>query len=244
LLARLSVIGGALGLVLATGLLRIFSILAPANFPRLASIGLDPAVLVFSSAVALLCGLVAGVLPGMHVAQVEPSDALRDGSSRGATPGRARTTSRLLVMSEVALAVMLVAAAGLTVKSLQQLTRQDLGLLTSNVLTFSVTVPITGSQPPDPKTEGTRVAQFFQTFEEQLRALPAVSSVGAISMLPIAQTGTNGQVYLRDRQLKREEAPIAEFRVVTPSYFEAIGIRLVAGRLPDAATRSNRYQSS
>ena len=230
----LSVIGGALGVLLATGLLRVFAIRAPATFPRLASIGLDPAVLMFSSAVALLCGLLAGVLPGMHVARAEPSDALRDGASRGATLGQARTTSRLLVMSEVALAVMLVAAAGLTVKSLQQLTRQDLGLATHNVLTFSVTVPVTGPQPPDPKTEGVRVTQFFQAFEERLRALPGVVGAGAINMLPIAQTGTNGQVYLRDRPLKREEAPIAEFRVVTPAYFEAVGIRPVAGRLPDA----------
>ena len=233
----LSLIGGALGLVLAVGLLRVFVILAPANFPRLPSIGLDPVVLMFSSGVALVCGVLAGVLPGMHVARAEPSDALRDGSSRGATAGRARTTSRLLVMSEVALAVMLVAAAGLTVKSLQQLMRQDLGLTTSNVLTFSVTVPMTTPQRFDVNNEGRRVAQFFQTFEERLRALPGVQHVGAINMLPIAQTGTNGQVYLRDRQLKREEAPIAEFRVVTPAYFEAVGMRLVAGRLPDGRDR-------
>jgi putative ABC transport system permease protein len=66
-----------------------------------------------------------------------------------------------------------------------------------------------------------------------LRTLPGVTSVGAINMLPIATTGTNGQVQLRDRQLSREEAPIAEFRVVTPSYFETMGVTLIAGRYPD-----------
>jgi putative ABC transport system permease protein len=230
----LSVIGGALGLLLAVGLLRVFTLLAPANFPRLASISLDQTVLLFSTAVALVCGLGAGVLPAMQVARAEPGDALREGSSRTATAGRARMASRLLVLSEVALAVMLVAAAGLTVKSLQHLMRQDLGLVTNSVLTFSVTVPRT---VPDPKTEARRIAQFFQTFEERLRALPGVLQVGAINMLPLAQTGTNGQVSLRDRQLKREEAPIAEFRVVTPAYFGAVGMQLLAGRLPDARDR-------
>jgi putative ABC transport system permease protein len=162
------------------------------------------------------------------VSRAEPSEALREGSTRGATAGRARAASRLLVMSEVALAVMLVTAAGLTVKSLQQLTRQSLGLVTQNVLTFAVTIPTAGFGPNT--ADSPRIAQFFQTFEDRLRALPGVSSVGAINMLPIAQTGTNGQVYLRDRQLKREEAPIAEFRVVSPSYFESVGMPLVAGR--------------
>jgi putative ABC transport system permease protein len=223
----LAVIGGALGLALATGLLRVFTALAPPNFPRLTSIALDPTVLVFSFAVATLCGLMAGVLPALHVSRAEPSDALREGATRGATAGHARAATRLLVMSEVALAVILVVAAGLTVKSLQQLTRQDLGLATEGVLTFSVTWPGVTLEDAD------KSAQFFRTFEDRLRTLPGVTSVGAINMLPIATTGTNGQVQLRDRQLSREEAPIAEFRVVTPSYFETMGVTLIAGRYPD-----------
>lgn len=225
----LATMGGALGLLLAQGLLQMFVFLAPANFPRLASISLDRTVLLFSTAVALVCGFIAGVIPALHVARAEPSDALREGSTRGATAGRARAASRLLVMSEVALAVMLVAAAGLTVKSLQQLTRQDIGLVTENMLTFAVTVPGV-PQVPAIQGEAQRVAQFFQTFEERLRALPGARAVGAVNMLPIAQTGMNGQVYMRDRQLKPDEAPIAEFRVVTPSYFETFGVRIVAGR--------------
>jgi putative ABC transport system permease protein len=223
----LAVLGGTLGLALAATLLRLFAALAPPNFPRLASIGLDPTVLTFSLAIATLCGLIAGVIPALHVSRSEPSDALREGATRGATAGRARAASRLLVMSEVALAVILVVAAGLTVKSLQQLTRQDLGLTTEGVLTFSVTLP--GATQED----GERIQQFFRVFEERLRTLPGVRSVGAINMLPIAATGMNGQVQLRDRQLSREEAPIAEFRVVTPSYFETVGITLLAGRYPD-----------
>jgi predicted permease len=228
----LALVGGALGLLLAEGLLQVFVLLAPANFPRVTSISLDRTVLVFSTVVALLCGFVASVLPAIHVARAEPSDALREGSTRGATAGRARAASRLLVMSEVALAVMLVAAAGLTIKSLQQLVRQDLGLTTSKVLTFGVSVPGVATIPSD-RGDAVRVAQFFQSFEDRLRGLPGTVSAGAVNMLPIAATGMNGQVYLRDRQLKPDEAPIAEFRVVTPSYFETFGVRLVAGRYFD-----------
>jgi putative ABC transport system permease protein len=230
----LALLGSSLGLLLAQGLLQLFVVMAPANFPRLASISLDLPVLLFSTGVALLCGIVAGVLPAMHVARAEPSDALREGSTRGATAGRARTASRLLVMSEVALAVMLVAAAGLTVKSLQRLLQQDLGLNPTNVLTFSV--GLTRPVGVNPTVQDMR---FFLDFEERIRALPGVTGVGAISMLPIAQTGTNGQVNLRDRVLKREEAPIAEFRVVSASYFETIGMRLVAGRFPDVRDTSS-----
>lgn len=227
----LALLGSALGLLLAQGLLQLFVAMAPPNFPRLASISLDRTVLLFSTGVALLCGIVASVLPAMHVAHAQPSDALREGSSRGATAGRAHAASGLLVMSEVALAVMLVAAAGLTVKSLQRLMQQDLGLVTQNILTFNIGLSRPGAAANTPVT--LQETRLFTDFEERIRALPGVTSVGAISLLPIAQTGTNGQVNLRDRVLKREEAPIAEFRVVTPSYFETVGMRLVAGRFPD-----------
>jgi putative ABC transport system permease protein len=234
----LSVAGGGLGMLMAVGLLRVFTWLAPANFPRLASVRLDLTVLMFASGVAVLCGFVAGVLPALQVSRAEPNDTLRGGGSRGATAGKAHRTSRLLVMSEVALAVMLVAAAGLTIKSLQLLMRQDLGLVTSNVLTFSVSMPATGFVAPG-SADAARLAQFFQSFEERVRTLPGVIGAGAISLLPIAQTGNNGRVYLRDRPLPRDEAPIAEFRVVTPGYFDAVGVRLVAGRLPDVRDGSD-----
>ncbi len=230
----LAIAGGALGLLLATALLRVFALVAPANFPRLSAIGLDVRVLVFSLLVATIVGLLAGVVPAFHTARAEPSDALRDGGSRGATAGRARAANRLLVIGEVALAVMLVAAAGLTVRSLQELMRQDLGLTTRGVLTFTVGLP--GLQAIDVTHRNTaeRSSQFFRTFEDRLRQLPGVTAAGAISMLPIAATGNNGPVRLPDRVIRPEDSPLAEFRAVTPGYFETMRVPLVAGRLPDA----------
>lgn len=222
----LSLAGSALGLGLAAGLLRLFELVAPANFPRLAAIGLDGRVLSFSLGVATLTGFLAAVLPALQAARAEPSDALRE-SSRGATARRARTLSRLLVMAEIAMAVMLVTAAGLTIRSLQQLMQQDLGLTTRGVLTF--TISITNGRQNDLAA----VTQFFGRLEERLRGIPRVQAVGAINMLPIAQTGTNSPIRLPDRVIKPEESPLAELRAATPGYYEAVSVPVVAGRLPD-----------
>jgi putative ABC transport system permease protein len=234
----LSVTGGLIGLLLAGGLLRLFALIAPANFPRLAAITLDLRVLGFSIVVALLAGIVAGVLPGLHVARADPGDALREGSTCGATSRRARAVSRGLVVSELALAVVLVAAAGLTVRSLQALIQQDLGLNTHGVLTFTVGIPNVEMSPNQPRAIP-RVVDFVGSFEERIRAVPGVSSVGAINMLPIAQAGSNGTLRLPDRELPPEELPLSEFRAVTPGYFDTLDIPIVAGRAIDARDRAN-----
>jgi predicted permease len=106
--------------------------------------------------------------------------------------------------------------------------QQDLGLNTRGVLTF--TVSITDKR----QTDGEAMRQFFRALEERLQALPGVQAAGAISMLPIAQTGTNGPVRVPERVIKPEESPLAEMRVVTPGYFDVVQMPIVAGRFPDA----------
>jgi putative ABC transport system permease protein len=224
----LALFGSGLGLLLAFWFLRVFAVLAPPAFPRLASVGLDVRVLLFSTAVAVTCGIASGIAPALHVFRATPGHALRDGGSRGATSGGVHRLSRALVISEIALAVVLVAAAGLTVRSLQRLVAQELGLTREGVLTFSVALP----GDADTVETRDRPSRFFADLERRIAAAPGVIRAGAINMLPIAATGMNGQVYVRDRVTKREEMPLAEFRVATPAYFDALGIRLVAGRLP------------
>jgi putative ABC transport system permease protein len=224
--------GAAIGLGLAAALLRLFALVAPANFPRLTAIGLDARVLAFSLGVAIVTGLLAAVLPAIHGARSKPADALREGS-RGATAGRTRTISRGLVVGEIALAVMLVAAAGLTIRSFQQLMQQDLGLTTRGVLTF--TVAVTDERQKDLAA----IARLFATLEDRLRGLPGVDAVGAINMLPIAQTGTNGPIRVPDRVIEPKDSPLAEMRAVTPGYYEAVRVPVVAGRLFDARDLAN-----
>ncbi len=120
-------------------------------------------------------------------------------------PAGPAVVSRLLVMGEIAMAVMLVAAAGLTIRSLQQLLQQDLGFTTRGVLTF-----YGEHHRCTPKRPARRSHDSLQSLEQRLGALPGVESAGAINMLPIAQTGTNGPVRLPDRVIKPEESPLAE----------------------------------
>jgi putative ABC transport system permease protein len=228
----LGALGAALGLLLAWMLLRVFVAQAPVNFPRLSAIRLDGTVLLFTTLVAIVAGVVAGLAPALHLLRPDLNGVLRAGATRGATAGRARAASRLLVVSEVALALALVTTAGLMVKSLLNLQSQDLGLTPARVLTFGVGLP------PEVAKDAAAVVRFVETFEDRIRALPGVTHAGAINLLPIQQTGFNSNVSRPDQNVPPETQPIAEMRVVTPTYFDAIGMRIVAGRALDARDRT------
>ncbi|MGH9385832.1 MAG: FtsX-like permease family protein, partial [Vicinamibacterales bacterium] len=220
----LGTLGSIAGVGLAWALLRVFVAMAPPNFPRIAAISVDLSVLWFSLAVAVGAGLVAGLAPALHLLRSDLNAVIRSGDSRGATAQRARTASRLLVVSEVALALALVTTASLMVKSLLRLQAQDLGLTREPVLTFGVGLPplVASGRPA--------MARFQSEFLQQVRAIPGVTHASAISMLPIAATGNNGTVRREDQVDEREGVPVTEFRIVMDGYFETMGVKLLAGR--------------
>jgi putative ABC transport system permease protein len=220
----LGVLGSVAGVGLAWALLRVFVSLAPPNFPRIAAISLDLRVLGFLLLVAVIAGLVAGLAPALHLLRSDLTGVIRSGDSRGATARRARAASRLLVVSEVALALALVTTASLMVKSLLRLQAQDLGLTRSPVLTFGVGLP------PFVANGALAVARFQSEFLQQVRAIPGVTHASAINMLPIATTGNNGWVRREDQVDEREGVPVTEFRIVMDGYFETMGVKLLAGR--------------
>jgi predicted permease len=223
----LGILGSLFGIGLAWGLLRIFVSLAPANFPRLAAISLDSSVLGFALFIAVFAGLVAGLPPVIHLLRSDLNAVIRSGGGRSMTAGRARSASRLLVISEVALALALVTTAGLMVKSLLRLQSQDLGFTREPVLVFGVGVPQFVANGND------AVLRFQTAFAERVRALPGVTHVSAINMLPIANTGSNGPVRRADQVEEGEGVPVTEYRVVMQGYFETMGIPVLAGRAPD-----------
>jgi putative ABC transport system permease protein len=220
----LGLVGSVLGVGLAWALLRVFVSLAPANFPRLAAITLDAGALGFSLAVAVAAGVLAGLAPAIHLLRSDLNSVIRSGGSRGATAGRARSASRLLVVSEVALALALVTTAGLMVKSLLRLQSQDLGVTRSPMLTFGVGVPVFVANGND------AVRRFQLEFLQKVRALPGVTDVSAINLLPIAATGFNGPVRRIDQVGDNEGVPVTEFRAVMDGYFKTMGIPIIAGR--------------
>ena len=228
----LGVLGSIVGIALAWGLLRIFVTLAPVNFPRLAAINLDWSVLGFALVVAVFAGFIAGIAPAIHLLRSDLNAVIRSGGNRGMTAGRARAASRLLVIAEVALALALVTTAGLMVKSLLRLQSQDLGLTREPMLTFGIGVP------PFVASGNEAIARFQLEFLRRIRALPGVTHVSAVSLLPIGATGNNGPVRRIDQLGDNEGVPVTEFRIVMDRYFETMGIPLVAGRSLDDRDRN------
>jgi predicted permease len=229
----LGLLGSVVGMGLAWGLLRVFVSLAPANFPRLAAITVDAGVLGFSVVVVVVAGLIAGLTPAIHLLRSDLNGVIRSGASRGATAGRARSASRLLVISEVALALALVTTAGLMVKSLLRLQSQDLGVTRAPVLTFGVGVP------PFVANGNEAISRFQLEFLQKIRALPGVTHASAISLLPIGQTGNNGPVRRTDQAGENEGVPVTEFRIVMDRYFETMGVPMLAGRPLDERDRKS-----
>ncbi len=137
----LSVIAGAVGVLLAGWLVRLFLAMAPAGFPRLDAVRIDTGVLLFTLAVAMATGLVFGLAPARQGLAAHPNASLRDMDGRGATAGSTRGASRALVVAEVAMALMLVVGAGLMVKSLLRLERQDTGFAAAGLFTFDLNLP-------------------------------------------------------------------------------------------------------
>ena len=227
----LGIMGSIVGIALAWGLLRVFVSLAPANFPRLAAITLDASVLSFSLIVAIVAGVIAGLAPAIHLLRSDLNSVIRSGSSRSVTIGSARSASRLLVVSEIALALALVTTAGLMVKSLLHLQSQDLGITKAPMLTFGVGVPQFVANGND------ALRRFQLDFLQKVRGLPGVTHASGISMLPIAFTGNNGQVRRLDQTGDSEGVPVTEFRIVMDRYFETMGIPIVAGRALDERDR-------
>jgi len=222
----LAVAGGAIGVLLAYLGTRLLVSIGPASIPRLHEIGITPIVLVFTVAISLVAGLLFGVLPALRSFSDRMITALRDGG-RGATVGRERHAARhALVVTQVALAVLLLVGSGLMVRSFQKLREVHPGFAATNVLTFRL------SPPPSryPGAEG--AAQFYDRLLERVRALPGVTAAGATTQLPLA--GGAGAVLatqIMDFPIGPDEFPPTFFvRRVTPGYFEALGIPVIEGR--------------
>lgn len=232
-----SVALGAVALVFGSAVawlvVRLFVAWAPANFPRIDAIGIDARVLLFAAGVAMLTALVAGLGPAAHLMRSNLNDVTRAGGGRGLTSGRTRLASRALVIVEMSLALALVVAAGLLAKSVIRLERQDLGFTREPVLTFGVGLP------PLLAPDGPTTLRIHSEFLARIRALPGVSHASAINLLPIARTGSNGPVWrAEDAGQDGAAVPVTEFRAVMDGYFDAMGVKLLAGRAIDTSDRA------
>jgi predicted permease len=229
----LSGLGGAAGVALAQGALQVFKTLRPAGLPRTDEVAIDPAALAFTALVAMVCGVTFGLLPALQLSRQDLARVLNDGG-RGGAPGRVRLlVRRALVVAQLAFSVMLVVAAGLSVRSLIALQRIDLGFDDRNVLTAQVQLPATSY------AEGARIVDFYRQVTERLAQLPGVSAAGGVRLLPLARTIGDWSITLEGRDVAPGENPNGDFQFATPGYLDAMGLTLVRGRWFTSADRES-----
>jgi putative ABC transport system permease protein len=229
----LSLAGGAIGLALAWGALRLVVGFAPANLPRLTEIRLDPVAVAFTLLVSLIAAFIFGSIPLLR--QTGFADSLHE-TGRNNTATRRRHHARHVLMgAQVAMALVLLVSSGLMVRSFQELRAMDVGFDGTSALTFSLGLPDRGY----PTREAAVAAHHAMI--DRLSALPGVTRVSATSCLPLAAACSGGNtVRVEGRSYTGTIPPIALFRAVADGYFDAMGIKVLRGRAivrPDIDTK-------
>lgn len=226
----LALIGGAFGVLLAFGMLQILHAALPpagstAEIPHSEGIGVDGTVLVFTLGVSLISGIIFGLVPAIQISRSSLSESLKEGG-RGSTGSRRNNRARSgLVISEIALSVMLLIAAGLLVRSFILLMSQDLGFNPTRVLTMEINLPA-NKYLTDQKT-----VSFFQRVADQVADLPGVKAASAVNFLPLSRWTAfcNFDIAGRPIQPSGDEFT-AQYRVVDWRFFHAMDTPLKEGR--------------
>ncbi|MEE8477841.1 MAG: ADOP family duplicated permease, partial [Gemmatimonadales bacterium] len=224
----LGLAGGAIGLGLAWTGVRLLAMSAPTIIPRAANLTVDGGVLGLTFIVALGSSVLFGAMPAVNLSRLNLVGALKDGGHGASDGGQRRKGRAFLVVSEMALAVMLVLGAGLLVRSFIKLTQVDPGLQTSNVLTVRLSLP--SSEYPANEDR----VQFYEVLRHQVAELPGVIEAGFVRSLPLADDiGDAGFAIQANPVPQGAQGRQADWQVATPGYFEAMGLRLVSGRFFD-----------
>jgi putative ABC transport system permease protein len=218
----LSLLGGAVGLVLAEGGLRLLIALQPGNLPRLDQAGLDARALAFALGVSLLTGIVFSLAPAFQTLKTEAGSELRGSLQKVGARRRGRAQATLVVV-EVAMALTLLIAASLFLASFRRLTSVDLGFNPERLLTMKIALP------PAKYPEIDQQKVFFQELLDRVRGLPGVSAAALTDYLPVE--GSARSMFYVDGHppAKPEEQPVAWRMVVSPGYFRTLEAHLVRG---------------
>ncbi len=233
----LAMVAGLAGLLLATTLVQALAALSPANLPGIDDVRMDVPVLLFALGLSLSSTVIFGLVPALHASRLDLSGTLKQGGAKATV---SRTSSRLrstLVVAEVALSVVLLAAAGLLLRSFQALQDVDLGFTTDRVLVAYTEYAVT----EDPATLRTR-SQFYADVLDRLRAVPGVSAASGVAYLGMGREPRSPRdFFIQGRPDARAgERPQAEFHAITGDYFKTLDIPLRAGRDFDATDTPDR----
>jgi putative ABC transport system permease protein len=230
----LALVGGLLGALWSSWGVKLLLKMAPDNIPRLSQIGIDGRALAWTALVSLLTGVLFGLAPAWQSSRLSLNETLKEGGRSGADSLGKRRWRDFLVISELALAVMLLIGAGLLVKSFWRLQRVDPGVDTDRVLTMQLA--FRGERYADPQ----QVDAFYPRLLERIQALPGVRAAAASNSLPPDSTEFSDDFTVEGRPaVPNQPPPITYVIRVSPDYFRAFGIPLRSGRYFNAADSSN-----
>jgi putative ABC transport system permease protein len=220
----LAIGGGVVGLLLAFWAVSWVVSLSADTIPRVREISIDPRVAGFTLLVSVVTGVLFGLAPAIQVSRPDLTEALKE-SGRGTAGHRRNRLRSALVVSEVALSLVLLVGAGLMIRSFAKLNQVDPGFKPAQVLTLGATLLRT-KYPEDEQ-----VAQMFSQMLERAATAPGVLSAGAISDLPLTGSNISDSFTIEGRPpIAKEAEPSTEYHIVTPRYFESMGIPLLSGR--------------
>jgi len=220
----LASLGGLGGMLLAKWGVKLLVALSADYLPRAEEVRINATVFGFALAVALLTGLLFGLAPALQSARLDLTEALKEGGRGAGSGARRHRTLNLLVVAEVALAMMLLIGAGLLINSFVRLQQVSPGFDEKNLLTARIDIPNPYAQPE-------KKQQFFEQLQERVGALPGVEAVGLVTELPLANQSANFKFKIEGRpEPAPGQSPDADIRAVNHDYFRAMRIPLLKGR--------------
>ena len=229
----LSAFSGLLGLLLAYAGVKLLVALTPSEVPRLHEIGLHVPVFLWTLAISVVTGLLFGLAPALQASRPDLNSALKESSGRNPGSFQGSELRNLLVVSEVAVALLLLVGAGLMTKSFLRLQQVDPGFDATNVVSMNIALPTS-------KYRAQQLNNFYDQLFERIRNLPGVKSVGGINPLPLG--GTNISLSVLDEgapAVALTDRPSVGVRVVTPGYFQTMSIPILKGRAFTEQDRDN-----
>lgn len=222
----LSLIGGAMGLLLAYWSVRAIVAVNPSNIPRVDELGLDGNVLIFTAVVSVGTGLLFGVVPALQMSRGDLQSTLREGGRTGSGDRGGQRVRRVLVVAEVALALTLLVGAGLLVRSSARLSGVDPGFDSHDVLTFSLSLPEI-KYPTD-----TAMNAFFDAVLPAIARVPGVRAAGATSVMPFGGSWSTGGFNVEGYQPPPDaNGPWGDIRIISPGFLETLEVPVLAGHI-------------
>ena len=226
----LSLLGGAAGVLIAYwGVPALVSALPQSQLnamPFLKTLSLDARILTFSFGLSLLTGVVFGLAPALQSSRLDLNEVLKEGG-RNSAAGASHRLRSAMVVTEIALAVVLLVGAGLMMKSLLRLLQTNVGFRTENLLTMAIVLP------PGKFTQDKQMTIAFQQLQERVQSLPGVSGAGTVDILPL-NGGNTTRFFVDGDPIPAPGKEIeSNLRIVSDSYFKTLGVPMIAGRMFD-----------